>query len=93
VERPPTPESEDETPQYVQSQEGSANGGAFSRNPLLGALIRPTIQIEGKGKGKGGERKQAWRRVQDDNDDNEQWILDGGVYGGRTQGAEQDGCG
>ena len=28
-------------------------------------------------------RKYTWRRVQDDNDDNEAVILDGGVYGGR----------
>ena len=32
----------------------------------------------------------TWRRVQDDNDDNEAWILDGGVYGGR-EGEEGDG--
>ncbi|CAI7665395.1 unnamed protein product [Penicillium viridicatum] len=30
------------------------------------------------------ERKQTWRRVQDDNDDNEQWILDGGIHGYTT---------
>jgi hypothetical protein len=30
------------------------------------------------------ERKQTWRRVQDDNDDNEQWILDGGLHGNST---------
>jgi hypothetical protein len=30
------------------------------------------------------ERKQTWRRVQDDNDDNEQWILDGGMHGHST---------
>ncbi|KZF20910.1 hypothetical protein L228DRAFT_270175 [Xylona heveae TC161] len=28
-------------------------------------------------------RKSIWRRVQDDKDDNEEVILDGGVYGGR----------
>ena len=27
--------------------------------------------------------RSGWRRVQDDNDDNEALILDGGVYGGR----------
>ncbi|KAL9128150.1 MAG: hypothetical protein Q9217_003124 [Psora testacea] len=90
-------------------------GGAFSKNPLMGNLIRPvwTRRDEGigkgngKGKGKGKDmdndddddgddenekekenlpRNSAWRRVQDDNDDNEQWILDGGVYGGRAVG-------
>ena len=30
--------------------------------------------------------RNTWRRVQDDNDDNEEWILDGGVYGGRSSG-------
>ncbi|KAL8860781.1 MAG: hypothetical protein Q9178_002811 [Gyalolechia marmorata] len=57
--------------------------GAFSRNPLLGGLIRPVW----KGKGEDGgirepREKSMWRRVQDDNSDNEAWILDGGVYGG-----------
>ncbi len=68
---------------------GGDGGGAFSKNPLLGSLIRPVW----KGKGKDTDveeedkenqpRKSAWRRVQDDNDDNEAWILDGGVYGGQ----------
>lgn len=63
--------------------------GAFSNNPLMGALIRPvwksqdspgaTVSVEGKENG----RKSTWRRVQDDDEDNEAWILDGGVYGGR----------
>jgi hypothetical protein len=62
----------------------------------LGGLIRPTIKVaESKGKEIGGEggRKQTWRRVQDDNDDNEQWILDGGVYGSRADNVslEMDG--
>ena len=62
--------------------DGGRNG-AFSRNPLLGGLIRPVW----KGKGEDGgirepREKSTWRRVQDDNSDNEAWILDGGVYGG-----------
>ncbi|KAF2257166.1 zf-C2HC5-domain-containing protein [Trematosphaeria pertusa] len=96
VERPSSPESGEDLlePTDVGSQGTlSGGGGAFSRNPLLGGLIRPTIKVEGKGKEKEGERKQAWRRVQDDNDDNEQWILNGGVYGGRSDSQEQDGCG
>lgn len=80
-------EEEDSTPLQKDDNAGS---GAFSNNPLLGALIRPTVRAD-KGKGKqedgGGEqRKSTWRRVQDDNDDNEQWILDGGAYGGRVEG-------
>ncbi|OAG05272.1 zf-C2HC5-domain-containing protein [Paraphaeosphaeria sporulosa] len=100
MERPQTPESDDELPEPAALGDFGARtsgGGAFSRNPLLGGLIRPTIKIDNKEKEVEGERKQTWRRVQDDNDDNEQWILDGGVYGGRgdaqdvTQQQEQ--CG
>jgi hypothetical protein len=86
VDRPQTPDSDGDMPEPAEAGKSSAmssGGGAFSRNPLLGGLIRPTIKIDTKGKGVEGERKQTWRRVQDDNDDNEQWILDGGVYGGR----------
>ncbi|KAJ4994479.1 C2HC5 finger protein [Stagonosporopsis vannaccii] len=91
AERPKTPESEDEPTEPTQHYETGAiskGSGAFSRNPLLGALIRPTIAIENKGKDKQVEKKQTWRRVQDDNDDNEQWILDGGVYGGKNETGE-----
>jgi len=96
VERPTTPESEDEPSESMQTTDHgaiSSGSGAFSRNPLLGGLIRPTIKVESrsKGKGKEGESRQAWRRVQDDDDDNEQWILDGGVYGAqKEEGVEQD---
>ncbi|KAJ9603332.1 hypothetical protein H2200_012110 [Cladophialophora chaetospira] len=66
--------------------------GAFSHNPLLasGKLIRPVwkaadgVEVD-KGKGRESERKSVWRRVQDDNDDNEQWILDGGLHGFGTE--------
>ncbi len=76
----------------------SRSQGTFSRNPLLGGLIRPVWKRtdndgdDAKGKGKGKENdepessqrdRNPWRRVQDDNDDNEGWILDGGVYGTR----------
>ncbi|RMZ71312.1 C2HC5 finger [Pyrenophora seminiperda CCB06] len=100
TERPVTPESEDEPiedPRYPPNGNTlSSGGGAFSKNPLLGGLIRPTIKVpENKGKEKDGERKQTWRRVQDDNDndDNEQWILDGGVYGSKADNVslEMDG--
>ncbi|KAF2202122.1 zf-C2HC5-domain-containing protein [Delitschia confertaspora ATCC 74209] len=93
AERPQTPESDEDIlePVDVPQSSGSGNaGGAFSRNPLLGSLIRPTIKIDTKGKEPEREKRQAWRRVQDDKDDNEQWILDGGVYGAQTQELDQD---
>jgi hypothetical protein len=98
TERPVTPESDDEPtePAFTPVDHGaiSSGSGAFARNPLLGGLIRPTIKVEeSKGKDKDSGRKQTWRRVQDDNDDNEQWILDGGVYGSRADNVslEMDG--
>jgi len=71
--------------------EGSGSGGgSFSKNPLLGGLIRPVWKGKGVDTGlEGAEedkenlpRKTTWRRVQDDDDDNEAIILDGGIYGG-----------
>ena len=78
-------------------------GGTFSRNPLMGNLIRPVWKAkderkdkeEGKGKGQASDtgadadadkenaprQSSTWRRVQDDADDNEAMILDGGIYG------------
>ncbi|KAI9731610.1 MAG: hypothetical protein M1818_007740 [Claussenomyces sp. TS43310] len=71
------------------SASGSGTGtgagtGTFGRNPLLAGLIKPVYHPSGKGKEVGMDepRKTAWRRVQDDYDDNEGVILDGGVYGG-----------
>lgn len=64
--------------------------GAFSKNPLLasGKLIRPVWKPnDGVGpseKEARRERKTVWRRVQDD-EDNEQWILDGGLRGFGTE--------
>jgi hypothetical protein len=69
-----------------------AGGGAFSNNPLAKGLIKPKAREE-KGKEAVREKGNTWRRVQMDADDNEGWILDGGVYGGETQnrvlGAEE----
>ncbi len=66
--------------------------GAFSNNPLLvsGKLVRPVWKgpegaDAGKGRGREREKKSVWRRVQDDNEDNEQWILDGGLHGYGTE--------
>lgn len=104
VERPDSPVSddEDEVEQVLQEQSGGGGSGAFSRNPLLGSLIRPVAKKgeDDDGGGKGNVRAERernnWRRVQDD-DDNEQYILDGGVYGGRTEGRtlgqEEHACG
>lgn len=63
------------------------DGGAFSRNPLLGALIRPVMPgaTSQNGAVDRTRRAQTWRRVQDDSNDNEEVILDGGAYGGRAQ--------
>jgi hypothetical protein len=81
--------------EVIRNEDGGTIVGTFSRNPLLGGLTRP---IYNAGKGKeiektGGEpRTKAWRRVQDGYDDNEEIILDGGIYGGdissRRLGAE-----
>lgn len=60
-------------------------GGAFSNNPLVGAMVRPKAK-EDKGKDAEREKRSTWRRVQMDEDDNEKWILDGGTYGGRIEG-------
>jgi hypothetical protein len=90
-EEEPTPE------EAVDEAEASGRGGTFARNPLLAGngnfkLVRPIWKDRSRGKaaegveapGAQGERreKNTWRRVQDDNEDEgEKWILDGGVYG------------
>ncbi|KAJ5670688.1 uncharacterized protein N7477_006051 [Penicillium maclennaniae] len=87
-----TPEPHEADSMNVDDSEeapASRGGHAFSRNPLLaaGGLMRPVWKAP-TGKSVDGaeraERKQTWRRVQDDNDDNEQWILDGGLHGNNT---------
>jgi hypothetical protein len=78
AQRPESPETEEERPPPVEDGPVSS----FGRNPLMGSLIRPVAKVEDKGKArnlKGHGTK--WRRVQDDNNDNEQWILDGGISG------------
>ncbi len=83
---------------------GNGGGGTFARNPLLsGGMIKPVWHAEkGKEKEKENEaephgRRKAWRRVQDDLDDNENIILDGGAYGGSGTADrvehEEPGCG
>lgn len=92
MDRPPTPSSEsgdagEESDEGRRDVGERKSGGAFSKNPLLGGLIKPVAKIDEKGTGVQGkrEKKATWRRVQDDGSDNEQWILDGGAYGGRAE--------
>jgi hypothetical protein len=92
VERPPSPMEEEEVeeeevPREVSSNHGPGAGGAFSRNPLLGGVIRPVYDVKGKGAELEGRKDKAtrWRRVQDDLDDNEAVILDGGIYGAGSE--------
>ncbi|KAJ5607705.1 hypothetical protein N7537_004324 [Penicillium hordei] len=86
----PTPEASEPDPVDEGGAEDSPRGQhAFSRNPLLaaGGLMRPVWrapEIKQAEPAEQTERKQTWRRVQDDNDDNEQWILDGGIHGHMT---------
>lgn len=98
IERPKTPEEEegDNEPGLLSKvlQQTSGNGGGgggggraggtFSKNPLLGGLIKPVLDGKGKGAELPGRKDKAtrWRRVQDDLDNNEAVILDGGAYGG-----------
>lgn len=108
-ERPATPDDEENDESLGPGagsgsggvlEETSANirpgaGGAFSRNPLLGGMIKPVYDAKGKGVALEGRKDRAaprWRRVQDDLDDNEAVILDGGVYGGQ-QGASKGSTG
>jgi hypothetical protein len=95
AERPPSPQPEDEEEQL---EESVSEKPKLSNNPLLGSLIRPVAKVDGSGKGKGKamEKRTKWRRVQDDNDDNEQWILDGGLYGakaGTKTASDEPACG
>lgn len=97
VERPK--ENDEVVADEPMAQGEKSAGGAFSRNPLLGELIRPvwkSTAADGQvgnevkhGAGDAAARvedqdtapRRGWRRVQDDDEDNEGWILDGGVYG------------
>lgn len=86
------PSPEDETDDFAydgdaKPDERVAGGGTFSKNPLLGGLIRPKYVPADD---RPIERKTMWRRVQDDYEDNEAVILDGGVYGGRKGGSMAD---
>ena len=78
------------------SGSGDLRKGAFRNNPLLGdgKLLRPIWRAPEGETGKGREvttRPPKWRRVQDEEEDNEKWILDGGVLG-FDDGSQQE-CG
>lgn len=103
VEMPRHHDQPDLTPHEHEREEESGRG-AFGNNPLLGDLIRPMWKGpdsadagRNQDEDENGPRPSAWRRVQDDEDDNEGLILDGGVYGGRETerqlGAEERSCG
>lgn len=95
VERPVTPEEEeaqDIDSGILKETSGNRNaGGAFSTNPLLGAVMRPIYDAKGKGAEAEGRssRSKGWRRVQDDLDNNEGVILDGGAYGLQAVGGDE----
>ncbi|QDS70573.1 hypothetical protein FKW77_010524 [Venturia effusa] len=96
---------EDVDNSFPQETGRTSGKGKLSKNPLIGGLIRPVARINddvGNGKGKGKEKeksgggKSTWRRVQDDNEDNERWILDGGLHGQNTElveNGEEPSCG
>jgi hypothetical protein len=94
-EEPKVVESEDEEVEELPLSDASGNKGVgtFSRNPLLGGLIKP-VYSSGKGKeteiGRGEVKRKTWRRVQDSLEDNEAIILDGGVFGGTSDRVEQE---
>lgn len=83
--------TEDDLPLNEMSGNEGRGRGTFSRNPLLGGLIKP-VWDSGKGKDVEleGRKKKTWRRVQDSLEDNEEIILDGGAYGGTAGSAEQE---
>jgi len=88
-------QEDDDGYDYVPVEDKGRGTGQFSRNPLLGGLIRPVYNkaagapIE-KGKAPAAAKTQTtgWRKVQDFQEDNEAWILDGGAYGGSGRDAD-----
>ena len=98
VQRPD--ESDIDGGEMMEPRTAASDGptGTFSKNPLMGGLVRPIWHSKEKEPVTNGDpvprNRSRRRRVQDDEDDNEAWILDGGVYGGkndfqRTLGVEE----
>ncbi|KAI8623413.1 zf-C2HC5-domain-containing protein [Xylariaceae sp. FL1651] len=79
IDRPESPDDEEDhrsielTPGGASEDRVRSNGGAFSKNPLLGGLIKPVLDSKGKGAAQEGRDTNAkrWRRVQDDLDKND----------------------
>lgn len=86
----PVPTRDEDDDEFEMADTAPAEGrskGTFARNPLLGGLIRPTFTPKDvNGKAPERREKNTWRRVQDDDSDNEGVILDGGAYGDRIDG-------
>lgn len=92
IDRPPSPEDEgDDAAEATDAKRVTSGSGAFSRNPLLGGMIKPVYDTKGKATDLQGRKSKntQWRRVQDDLGDNEAVLLDGGVHGGLA-GADVD---
>ncbi|KAI9838774.1 MAG: hypothetical protein M1837_002340 [Sclerophora amabilis] len=76
--------TEEEESGKIQTS-GDEARGTFSRNPLLGGMIRPTYHadkgkdVDRTGNDVPGKREKTWRRVQNDLDDNETIILESGL--------------
>lgn len=92
ISKPIPKEEPDPTTNLTTNTEPSnskTSKAAFSNNPLMGNLIRPiwkpknTTEPSENTQHTNKVRTNPWRRVQDDDADNEAWILDGGVYGNR----------
>ena len=71
-----------------QGKDHRTKNGTFSNNPLLGNLIKPVYTP--RESDEPVVQKKMWRRVQDDYEDNEGIILDGGVYGAGGSVADPD---
>ncbi|CEJ89694.1 hypothetical protein VHEMI05520 [[Torrubiella] hemipterigena] len=99
--RPRTPDSEEDEQPGPVFAETSGNpkktGGAYSGNPLLGSVMKPVFVAEADAVGRDSQtaRKTRWRRVQDNLEDNEDLILDGGLCGHsiETSGGDEPECG
>lgn len=94
IERPASPEDNEQnktSPEEITTRR-SGTSGAFSQNPLLGSLIKPVFDAKGKGVRLNGRDSKAtrWRRVQDDLDNNEAVILDGGACGAYGERSSQE---
>jgi Putative zinc finger motif, C2HC5-type len=88
--RPQTPESSGEDEGPLISVPAPEQHGGFGRNPLLGALIRPLAKVDLAAEGSTSKLAERWRRVQDDTDDNERWILDGALAASNIDGEREE---